>query len=98
MNYRDIFKEVLATDNSQTVEESIKNEEVEKDEYAEERQGFYEAYVEDTLKYIEDLKGKVSDDKTKKMLDGLHKFLDENGFLTDEQQQALGSITKKAKK
>lgn len=52
-----------------------------------------DSYKTDTIKYINSLL-KGSEGKTKKMLEGLKKFLDENGFLTDDQKHALGNITK----
>lgn len=57
-------------------------------------EGKADKYRKDTIKYIDSLL-KDADGKTKKMLEGLKKFLDENNFLTDEQRKALGSITDK---
>jgi len=55
-----------------------------------------EEYVKDTKKYIAKLIKKADDDQ-KKFLEGLKKFLDENGFLTDEQKKALGNMTRELK-
>jgi len=57
-------------------------------------EGKSDKYRKDTMEYIDSLL-KSADGKTKKLLQGLKKFLDENNFLTDDQRKALGNITNK---
>lgn len=50
-------------------------------------------YVKDTKAYIKGLLKNAEGD-SKEFLQGLYDFLDENGYLTSKQKQALGNITK----
>ena len=63
------------------------------DEESDKDEPLKEDYKTDTLKYIEDLKSKISNDDTKKFLTGLASYLSDKGFLTNTQKQALGNIS-----
>lgn len=56
-----------------------------------------EKWKDDTVKYIDALKAKSPNKQTKSFLDGLKKHLGDNGFLSDEQKNALANITQGTK-
>lgn len=51
-----------------------------------------EDYKSDTKKYIDKILKDVDDAGAKKFLEGLKKFVDENGFLTSKQRKGLAQF------
>ena len=51
-----------------------------------------EDYKSDTAKYIESVLKNVDDKGAKKFLEGLKKFVKDNGFLTDDQRKGLAAF------
>jgi hypothetical protein len=64
-------------------------------DYLKEQEELSENYEKDTIKYIDSLIKDATDKKLLKFLKGLREYLDENGYLTPNQKQALGNITNK---
>ena len=53
-----------------------------------------EDYKSDTKKYIDKVLNNVDDKDAEKFLNGLKKFVDDNGFLTPAQRQGLAQFRK----
>jgi len=63
-------------------------------EFISKKEELTEDYKSDTKKYIDSVLDSVDDSVAKKFLNGLKKFVDENGYLTGKQRSALSNVKK----